>query len=110
MPEARINIAHAIIAVCESPKSNAVINAVDAAFSDAKRLSKADVPNHLRYSHVRGASQLERGEGYKYPHEFQNHYVQQQYVPDELVGKEYYAPSNEGYEKKIREFRKYIKK
>lgn len=110
MPEARINIAHAIIAVCESPKSNAVINAVDAAFSDAKRLSKADVPNHLRYSHVRGASQLKRGEGYKYPHEFQNHYVQQQYVPDELVGKEYYAPSNEGYEKKIREFRKYIKK
>lgn len=78
MPEARINIAHAIIAICESPKSNSVIMAVDRAFSDAQRLSKAQVPNHLRYSNVRGASQLKRGEGYKYPHDFDKHYTDQQ--------------------------------
>ena len=109
-PEARLNIAQAIIYICESPKSNAVCVAVDQAISDAESAYQAEVMPHLRYSHVRGAKEMGNGVGYKYAHDYPNHYVEQQYLPDELAGRVYYEPSDEGYEKKIKEIRAMMRK
>ena len=108
MPEARLNIAQAIIFVCESPKSNAVVMAVDQAFSDAEKAYQVPVPLPLRDTHYHGADKLGNGKGYKYPHEFDRHYTPQQYLPDNMVGTVYYHPSDEGYEKKIKETRRYM--
>ena len=106
MPEARIPIAQAIIAVCESPKSNAVSAAVEAAMADAERGGYEPVPVHLRDTHYKGASALGHGEGYRYPHDFPGHYVRQRYAPLEAKGMPYYRPSEQGFEKEIRELRK----
>jgi len=110
MPEARLSIAQAIIFLCESPKSNSVVMAVDKAFSDAEHAYQVPVPLHLRDTHYHGADKLGNGKGYKYPHEFERHYTPQQYLPDNLVGRVYYQPSDEGYEKKIREVRRYMRR
>jgi len=108
MPEARLGIAQAIIFLCESPKSNAVVCAVDQAFRDAEHAYQIPVPLHLRDTHYHGADKLGNGKGYKYPHEFARHYTPQQYLPDNMVGTVYYEPSDEGYEKKIKETRRYM--
>ena len=110
MPEARLSIAQAIIFLCESPKSNAVVMAVDGAFSDAEHAYQVPVPLHLRDTHYHGAGELGNGKGYKYPHDFERHYTPQQYLPDNLVGTVYYKPSDEGYEKKIKESRRLMKR
>ena len=109
MPEARLSIAQAIIFLCESQKSNSVVMAVDAAFSDAENAYQIPVPLHLRDTHYHGAKSLGNGKGYQYPHDFSRHYTPQQYMPDNLKDREYYQPSDEGYEKKIRETRKYMR-
>ncbi len=101
MPEARLNIAQAIIFICTSPKSNSVVMAVDGAFADAEQAQQIPVPKHLCDTHYRGATSLGNGQGYQYPHDFKNHYVPQQYLPDNLLGKKYYVPSDMGYEKKF---------
>lgn len=106
MPEARLSIAQAIVFICESPKSNAVCVAVDAAFSDAEHAYQVPVPQHLRDTHYHGADKLGNGKGYKYPHDFERHYIPQQYLPDNLTDRVYYTPSEEGYEKKIIETRR----
>jgi len=103
MPEARLNIAQAIIYICESSKSNSVVMAVDAAFADAENAYQVEVPAHLRDTHYKGASLLGNGKGYQYPHDFPGHYVAQQYLPDNLAGTVYYHPSHQGQEKKIAE-------
>ncbi len=108
MPEARLNIAQAIIFLCESPKSNAVVCAVGEAFRDAEHAYQVPVPVHLRDTSYSGADKLGNGKGYKYPHEFARHYTPQQYLPDNLAGTVYYRPSDEGYEKKIKETRRYM--
>ncbi len=110
MPEARLSIAQAIIFLCESPKSNAVVMAVDGAFSDAEHAYQVPVPLHLRDTHYHGADKLGNGKGYKYPHDFERHYTPQQYLPDNLNDTVYYKPSDEGYEKKIKETRKLMKR
>ena len=110
MPEARLSIAQAIIFLCESPKSNAVVMAVDGAFSDAEHAYQVPVPLHLRDTHYHGAGELGNGKGYKYPHDFERHYTPQQYLPDNLVGTMYYKPSDEGYEKKIKESRRLMRR
>lgn len=110
MPEARLSIAQAIIFLCESPKSNAVVMAVDGAFSDAEYAYQVPVPLHLRDTHYHGADKLGNGKGYKYPHDFERHYTPQQYLPDNLNDTVYYKPSDEGYEKKIKETRKLMKR
>lgn len=102
MPEARLNIAQAIIYICESPKSNSVVTAIDAAMADAEASYQQPVPAHLRDTHYRGAQKLGNGKGYVYPHDLPAHYVKQQYLPDELVGKKYYVPSEMGGEAKIK--------
>ena len=106
MPEAKLPIAQAIIAVCESPKSNAVSSAVEAAMADAERGGYEPVPVHLRDTHYKGASALGHGEGYLYPHDFPGHYVPQQYAPLEARGMPYYRPSEQGFEREIRALRK----
>ncbi len=101
MPEARLSIAQAIIAVCESPKSNSVSAAVDAAMADAERGGFGAVPTHLRDTHYSGHQRLGSGDGYLYPHDFPGHWVRQAYMPPELKGKTYYHPSEMGHEATI---------
>ena len=102
MPEARLPLAQAIIAVCESPKSNAVCAAVEAAFADAEKGGFQPVPVHLRDTHYAGSDRLGSGAGYKYPHDYPGHYVRQQYLPLEAGGLPYYQPSDQGQEEKLR--------
>lgn len=102
MPEARLPLAQAIIAVCESPKSNAVSAAVDAAFADAEKGGFGPVPQHLRDTHYHGHERIESGAGYKYPHDFPGHWVKQEYMPPEVRGKRYYQPTEMGHEDTIR--------
>lgn len=105
MPEAKLSIAQAIIAVCESPKSNSVVMAIDRAMEDAERGGYQRVPIHLRDTHYKGAAQLGFGEDYKYAHDYPGHYVKQQYAPLEAQGMPYYTPSEQGFEKEIRALR-----
>ena len=103
MPEARLNIAQAIIYICESPKSNSVVMAVGGAFDDAAKVMDSPVPAHLRDTSFYGAEKLGHGKGYKYPHNYPGHVVEQQYMPDPLVGRVYYEPGELGNEAKIKQ-------
>ena len=105
MPEAKLPIAQAIIAVCESPKSNSVVMAIDRAMEDAERGGYQPVPVHLRDTHYKGAAQLGFGGDYKYAHDYPGHFVRQQYAPIEAQGLPYYVPSEQGYENEIRALR-----
>lgn len=105
MPEAKLPISQAIIAVCESPKSNSVVTAIDRAMADAEKGGFQSVPVHLRDTHYKGAEQLGAGEGYRYPHEYPGHWIPQQYAPLEATGMPYYVPSEQGFEKEIRKIR-----
>ena len=105
MPEARLNIAQAIIAICKSPKSNSVSAAIDAAMADAAKGGFGAVPVHLRDTHYKGHDRLgdasgeKNGEGYLYPHNFPGHWVEQDYMPEDLRGRKYYQPSGMGEDK-----------
>lgn len=110
MPEGRINLAQAAIYVACAPKSNSVIEAIDSAWSDVEHVRVSGVPNHLRDRHYPGAEKMGHGTGYKYAHAYPNHYVEQQYLPDELVGRKYCNFSDNGYEKNIKEWFDIIKK
>lgn len=103
MPESRIILTQAAAYVACAPKSNSTIMAIDRALSDVKKITVSGVPSHLRDAHYSGASEMDHGVGYKYAHDYPGHYVKQQYLPDELVGKIYYEPSENGVEKKISE-------
>lgn len=105
MPEARLPIGQAIITVCESPKSNSVVTAVDKAFANAEKGGFKPVPMHLRNALNERESASGIGVGYKYAHDYPGHYVRQQYLPDEAKGTPYYVPSEQGYEKSVREIR-----
>lgn len=103
LPEARLSIIQAIIFLCESPKSNGVVMALDAAFRDAETIPDQPVPIHLRDTSFRGANKLGHGKGYKYPHDFPGHVVEQEYMPPSVKGKRYYIPGELGSEGKIRQ-------
>ena len=90
LPEARLPLAEAVILVTTAPKSNSVVMAIDAAIADVKDGKPGDVPDHLKDTHYTGAKKLGRGLTYKYPHDFENNYVKQQYLPDNLKGRKYY--------------------
>ena len=103
MPEGRIPLAQAALYVATAPKSNRAYLAIDKALEDIKNLEIGKVPAHLRSTSYPGAEKLGNGKGYKYPHSFEGNYVPQDYLPEEFKGKTYYEPSNNGYEKIIRE-------
>ena len=106
LPEARLSLAQAIIAVCESPKSNAVVMALDACVADAEQGGFGPVPVHLRDTHYAGHERLGSGAQYKYPHDFPGHWVAQDYMPPEVKGRRYYVASDQGQEAKLRERRR----
>lgn len=103
MPEAQIILAHAAIYVACAPKSNSVNNAIAAAMQTVKERQTGAVPVHLRDAHYGGAGKLGHV-GYQYAHDFPNHYVEQQYLPDELQGTRFYEPGTLGYEQNIRAY------
>lgn len=104
MPEERIVLAQAAAYVASAPKSNSAIMAIDDAMASVQNEKISGVPNHLKDAHYKSAGKLGHGNGYKYAHDYPNHYVEQQYLPDELVGRKFYVPSENGYEKNIREY------
>ena len=101
MPEARIPIAQAIIYLSTAPKSNSVVQAINSAMEDVKKSRDYPVPSHLKDAHYRGAAAL-GNTGYKYPHDYPDHYVKQQYMPKTLENTRYYYPSDQGREKRYR--------
>lgn len=103
MPEAQIPLSQAVTYVASAPKSNAAYNAVFEAM-EAVKTTKTTVPVHLQDSHYKGAAKLGHGIGYKYAHDYPNHYVEQQYMPKELEGRAFYRPTENGYEKRIQEY------
>ena len=84
LPEARIPLSQAVIELSLSPKSNSAIKAIDSALSDIRKGKVGQIPNHLRDGHYQGAKDLGRSIGYKYPHDYENGYIKQQYLPDAL--------------------------
>ena len=109
MPEAQIILSHAAIYVACAPKSNAAYVAVEQAMQEVASSGNLPIPPHLQDAHYKGAAKLGHGTGYLYAHDFPNDYVQQQYLPYELSGHEFYRPSGNGYEVKIREHFRRIK-
>jgi len=109
MPEARITLAQAATYIATAPKSNAAICAVDDAMSEVRSSGNLPIPPHLQDAHYKSASKLGHGIGYKYAHDYPDNYVEQQYLPYELNGKEFYSPSGNGYEVKIHDHMKKLK-
>lgn len=109
MPEAQIILSQAVSYVACAPKSNAACEAVGKAMQTVERTGNLPIPTHLQDAHYKGAAKLGHGTGYKYAHDYPNHYVEQQYLPYELNGQEFYRPSGNGYEVKIREHMKKLK-
>lgn len=108
MPEAQIILSQAVLYVATAPKSNSAVNAVYAAMENV-RTHKTSVPSHLQDAHYKSSAKLGHGVGYKYAHDYPNHYVRQQYLPDEINGTKFYEPSDNGHEKEIKAWMKYIK-
>ena len=108
MPESQIILSQAASYVACAPKSNAACNAIFAAMESVKS-KKTTVPVHLQDAHYKGSAKLGHGVGYRYAHDYPNHYVEQQYLPDEIREERFYVPSDNGYEKKIQEYFKLIK-
>ena len=102
MPEARIILAEAVIYIASAPKSNSVISAIDQAMEAVRTEKTRPVPVHLKDTHYKGAEKLGHGAGYLYPHDFPGHYVKQQYLPDGMEGRTFYHPSDEGFEKEVK--------
>lgn len=92
LPEARIPLANAVIELALSPKSNTAISSIDAALSDVRQGKSGNVPSHLQDTHYQGAQKLGRGMNYQYPHNYPNHWVKQQYLPDTLKHTQYFHP------------------
>ncbi|MBE5892648.1 MAG: replication-associated recombination protein A [Lachnospiraceae bacterium] len=110
MPEAQIILSQAAAYVATAPKSNASCEAIFSAMDEVKQTGNLPIPAHLQDAHYKGAAKLGHGIGYKYAHDYPNNYVKQQYLPYELNGKEFYKPSGNGYEVKIREHMQRIKR
>jgi len=101
MPEARIPLAQAVCYIACAPKSNAAYLGIDKAMKDVEVGRTMEVPKHLKDASYRGAKKLGHGAGYKYSHDYEGHYVDQEYIPEKRI---YYEPIDSGYEKKIKEY------
>ena len=104
LPEARIPLAQAVCYIAKAPKSNSAYLGIKAAQNDLHKKDCGTVPNHLRDGHYPGAGKFGYGSGYLYPHDYPHGYVQQQYLPDKLVGTKYYEPKDSGNEAKFKKF------
>ena len=109
MPEARITLAQAASYIATAPKSNASIVAIDDALATVRETGNLPIPPHLQDAHYKSAHKLGHGIGYKYAHDYPDNYVEQQYLPYELNGKEFYSPSGNGYEVRIKEHMKRLR-
>lgn len=109
MPEAQIILAQAAAYVAAAPKSNAACTAIFEAMKTVEETRTMPVPVHLQDKHYQGAEKLGRGTGYLYAHDYPNHYVKQQYLPDGLTERHFYRPSENGYEKQIKEWLEFLK-
>lgn len=109
LPEAQIILSQAVTYVATAPKSNAACNAVFNALEAVKSRKTMPVPVHLQDAHYKGAAKLGHGQGYLYAHDFPNHYVKQQYLPDGMEGSVFYQPTENGYERKIKEHMEFIR-
>ena len=103
MPEARINLAHAVVACAMAPKSNAAYMGLNKATADVEAGRIGLVPMHLRDAHYAGAKGLGHGKGYQYAHDHDRGVAKQQYLPDELVDARYYEPTDHGHEATMRQ-------
>ena len=110
MPESQIILSQAAAYVATAPKSNAAYVGIQNAMKAVANMRTMPVPAHLQDKHYKGAEKLGHGLGYKYAHDYPNHYVTQQYLPDGMEGMKFYEPSENGYEKKIREHMEFIKR
>ncbi|MCR4690413.1 MAG: replication-associated recombination protein A [Lachnospiraceae bacterium] len=104
MPEARIILAQAAVYVATAPKSNASYLGIDAALQRVKETGNLKIPTHLQDAHYKGAAKLGHGLGYQYAHDYPNHYVNQQYLPDEIKEEVFFRPGENGYENAIRAY------
>lgn len=109
MPEAQIILAQAVTYVASAPKSNAACNAVFEAMSAVQNQRNMPVPVHLQDAHYKGSAKLGHGLGYKYAHDYPNHYVEQQYLPEGMEGQTFYRPTEMGYERQIQNHLRYLK-
>ncbi|MEY8354694.1 replication-associated recombination protein A [Lachnospiraceae bacterium 54-53] len=110
LPEAQIILAEAVTYVASAPKSNAACVAVFEALEAVRNQKTMPVPVHLQDAHYKGAAKLGHGQGYLYAHDYPNHYVKQQYLPDGMEGTEFYRPTDNGYERNIKEHLSFLKK
>lgn len=108
MPEAQLILAQAVLYIATAPKSNSATNAIAAAMNAVKE-TPATVPAHLSDSHYKGAAKLGRGVGYEYAHDYPKHFSHQQYLPDQLAGRKFYEPSENGYEQEIRRYLEWVR-
>lgn len=109
LPETRIPLAEATIYLATAPKSNSVYQGIENAIQAVKTEKRGEVPVHLYDTHYSGAKKQGRGLGYLYPHDYPRGYVEQQYLPDEHIGKTFYQPKEIGYEQKLKEFIRWVK-
>ena len=109
MPEAQIILSQAVAYIATAPKSNASCVAIEQAMRAVQETPQVTIPVHLQDAHYKGAAKLGHGKGYKYAHDYPGNYVQQQYMPYELNGREFYKPSGNGYEVKIKEHMKKLR-
>ena len=109
-PEAQIPLAEAVILLATAPKSNSAVNAIGAALSDFKNTDTGDIPKHLKDSHYKGAAKLGNGLTYQYPHNFPNHYISQQYLPDNIKNRVYYEYGENKTEQAAKEYWDKVKK
>ena len=109
MPEAQIILSQAVLYVATAPKSNSAVNAIFAANENVRQY-KTTVPSHLQDAHYKGSKNLGHGIGYKYAHDYPGHYVEQQYLPDEIKNARFYEPGDLGYEKQIKEHLQKLRK
>lgn len=110
LPEARIPLAEAVIYIATAPKSNATYQGISEAMKTVQQESMGSVPLHLQDAHSSRAKAQGRGNGYQYPHNYPKHYVPQQYLPDEHIGKTFYYPSDSGYEERLQKFLLWMKR
>lgn len=110
LPEARIPLANAVILVATSPKSNSVYKAINTALSDVQSGVTGDIPRHLQNKHCDGEDAEIKGQNYRYPHDYEKHYVNQQYLPDNIKNRKYYEFGDNKNEQKFKEYWDKIKK